>query len=259
MVIKILLILATAASAAVLFFTETQIKAKIENLNEDKSKLNDDLSSEKSKSTDLGQKLDKTTLERDTLSADLVSTKRVLDSEKTAKAAAEAETQKAKTAQKQAENSRDQTIAMNKEFFDIKDQLKLTPAKIRQIHKELPLAVGELSTIKAEQKILAVKYNSLAGQVEVLRNPNKRVLQPTGIEGIVVAVDPKWRFAILNIGGNHGVRQNGELTVSRDGRYIARLKVAKVEPGHSIANILSDFESGDEIEEGDKVIAPTGK
>ena len=88
-------------------------------------------------------------------------------------------------------------------------------------------------------------------------NPNRSVVQPIGIRGKVVAVDPKWKFVILDVGSNHGVRSDGELTVTRSGRYIARIKVSTVETVHSIANVIDDFDGDKEgIQEGDEVVAP---
>lgn len=255
MVIKILLTLTILVSGAIIFLSESMIKTKILALNEDKTKLNQDLSKERSELADTKTKLDTTTRERDVLTADLDATKRQLDAEAKAKQVAMQETAAAKQAKAAAEKARDDTIKSNEEWFKVQSELKLTPKKVRDISKELPFAKEQLATVEAEQRILAVRFQQLEGEYISLKNPNKKVMQPDGLRGAVVAVDPKWKFVILNIGGNHGVRKNGELAVSRQGKFIARLKVTSVDPGHSIANVI-DGRQADELQEGDEVLAP---
>jgi cell shape-determining protein MreC len=73
------------------------------------------------------------------------------------------------------------------------------------------------------------------------------------VVGKVLVVDPKYDFVVLNVGGNQGVVENGRLLVNRDGKLVAKLRVTKVEPNRSIANIVPDWKQS-EVMEGDQVV-----
>lgn len=254
--IKILLAISIIGSGLTIFLAKKQIEPKIQGLNQNITTLDSNLKKEKSEHDETQGKLDDMTLQRDTLRAEKSNLEQNLANEQKRRAQAEQVSQQAKSAQKKAEDETKRIKTMNEDFWALNKDLKLTPSKIRSEHKELPLVKGELATIKSENKILMSQFTKVADEYEALKNPLKKVLQPVGLKGKVIAVDPKWKFVILSIGANHGVRKNGELTVSREGRYIARLKVSSVEAGHSIANVMDEFDSTDVIEEGDEVLAP---
>ena len=73
------------------------------------------------------------------------------------------------------------------------------------------------------------------------------------VTGKIVAVDPRYDFVVLDVGGNQGVVENGRLLVNRDGKLVAKVRVTKVEPNRSIANIMPDWKQA-EIMEGDQVL-----
>ena len=78
---------------------------------------------------------------------------------------------------------------------------------------------------------------------------------PAGTKGSVVAVDPKYDFVVINLGGNQGMVENAKLLVNRDGKFLGKVKITNVEPDRSIANVLPEWKTpGDEIMEGDQVI-----
>jgi hypothetical protein len=68
-----------------------------------------------------------------------------------------------------------------------------------------------------------------------------------------VAVDPKYEFVVLDIGGNQGVLERGEMLVNRSGRMVAKVRILTVHADRSVANVLPDWKQG-EILEGDMVI-----
>jgi len=75
---------------------------------------------------------------------------------------------------------------------------------------------------------------------------------PVSLTGNVVQVDPKWNFAILNVGENQGVKEKCELLVSRNGKLIGKVVVAGVQKDRCIGNFIPEWKFG-EIMEGDLV------
>ena len=85
--------------------------------------------------------------------------------------------------------------------------------------------------------------------------PEPEIQLPATAKGNIVAVDPKYDFVILDIGGNQGLEPGAKLLVNRDGRLIGQLRITSVEPNRAIANVLPEWkQEGVEIMEGDQVI-----
>jgi len=56
----------------------------------------------------------------------------------------------------------------------------------------------------------------------------------------------------LNIGEDQGVKEEGELLVSRGGKLVAKVIVRSMDKNRSIANVIPGWKLGDVIE-GDEV------
>jgi len=80
-----------------------------------------------------------------------------------------------------------------------------------------------------------------------------KVTLPQNLHGTVTAVDAQFDFVVLDIGESQGVREHGELLVSRGEKLIGKLRILDVKQDHSIANILPNWKQ-DEIQTGDLVI-----
>ena len=85
-----------------------------------------------------------------------------------------------------------------------------------------------------------------------LLGPNQDIVLPADLKGKIVAVDPKWDFVVLDIGDDQGVKENGELLVSRDGKLVAKVIVRSLDKDRCIANVVPGWKLGDVIE-GDEV------
>ncbi len=62
---------------------------------------------------------------------------------------------------------------------------------------------------------------------------DREVALPPGTKGKVVAVDPKYEFVVLDIGGNQGVLKDAKMLVNRGGKLVAKVKITSVQPDRS--------------------------
>ncbi|MFO1501172.1 MAG: hypothetical protein U1G07_22745 [Verrucomicrobiota bacterium] len=132
-------------------------------------------------------------------------------------------------------------------------QLEVTPEQIKNFKAELAKSNEERDRFTDENKILLRKNEEL--EVKLSRYEGKEIepKMPRPLMGKVLVVDPKYEFVVLDVGGNQGVVPNGRLLVNRDGKLVAKIRVTKVEPDRSIANIIPDWKQ-DEVMEGDQVL-----
>lgn len=83
------------------------------------------------------------------------------------------------------------------------------------------------------------------------REPRKASPPAHPIEGLVSAVKPDMNLVVLTVGHEQKVEIGYELTISRGDKLIGKVKVLKVFPEMSGAEILSTQE-GEEVQQGDK-------
>lgn len=253
--LRLILVLVIAASAGVIALGELKLKPHLDKLVDDKKKVDGELAAEKTKSSKLTTDLNTTKSERDGLQNDLNQAKTAED---TAKKAADAERQKAIAAAQETNKAKQETDKVRadaNDFFELQ-KLGLSPSIIRRINDELPKATNENNTLKIEQRVTMTELLKKSSELNSFLNPKGAIALPTGLRGKISAVDPKWGFVVLDIGANHGLAANGELTIHRDGKYLARVKVAKVDTDFAVANVMPEFKTG-EIREGDEARTPT--
>ena len=132
--------------------------------------------------------------------------------------------------------------------------LNLEPAMILQLNTKRKDAEKERDVFKSENEILARQLRVRQEELDRISvGTRKKVELPKGLSGAVVAVDPKFDFVVLNIGTSKGLLEGGELLVGRNGKFIAKVVVTRVEADRSIANVISDWKLGNVLE-GDVVI-----
>ncbi len=253
--LRLILFLVIAASAGVITVGELKLKPLLDELKDKEKKVAEELGKEKQESTKQKDRAMKAELDA---AAKLDALNNSQKAEADAKTAADAEKAKAAAAAQETNKAKQETEAVkiqSAEYFDLQ-KLGLTPPIIRRINTELPQKTNELNTLKREQQLINVQLVKTSGELKALLNPKGAVALPAGLIGKVTAVDPKWDFVLLDIGANHGLLQNGELSISREGKLIARVKVAKVDTDYAIANVMSGFKKS-EIREGDAVLTPS--
>jgi septal ring factor EnvC (AmiA/AmiB activator) len=79
------------------------------------------------------------------------------------------------------------------------------------------------------------------------------ILLQAKLQAKVVASDPKWHFIVLNAGEKQGVLANAELLVSRQGKFLARARVTRVQDDRCIADLMPGWQLV-QVLEGDVVI-----
>ena len=134
------------------------------------------------------------------------------------------------------------------------DALGIPVEQVRNMRDNMAKVGEERDTFAAENKILLRKNTEVQAELDkYIGGREKPVILPAGLKGQIVAVDPKYDFVVLNIGGNQGVLENGKMLVNRGGKLVGTVKITRVEPTRSIANILPDDRLAD-VMEGDQVL-----
>ena len=132
-------------------------------------------------------------------------------------------------------------------------QVGLQPDEVKAVVVKLGKTEKERDAFIGENKILGDKITGLTAKIDELLGKDSIPELPRGLTGRIVAVDPKYNFVVLDIGGEKGVKARGEMLVSRNGKLVGKVKIASVEPTRSIGNLLPEWQTG-EIMEGDVVL-----
>ena len=75
---------------------------------------------------------------------------------------------------------------------------------------------------------------------------------PPERNGNILQIDRPSHLVLVSIGSDEGLRAGHFLEVTRQGRYVGKLKVRNTEPDRSVAEILKDYSEGI-LQEGDRV------
>lgn len=75
---------------------------------------------------------------------------------------------------------------------------------------------------------------------------------PPERNGNILQIDRPRSLVLVSIGRDEGLREGHFLEVTRDGRYVGKLKVRTTDPDQSVAEILKDYSEGILLE-GDRV------
>jgi cell shape-determining protein MreC len=110
-----------------------------------------------------------------------------------------------------------------------------------------------LAGVESENKVLGQRVDKLEYELDKYRGRARIVYLPANLSGNIIASDPKWEFVVVDVGENQGVKEDGELLVSRGGKLVAKLKIMTVQKDRSVANVVPGWKIG-EVMEGDQVI-----
>jgi len=249
MLIRISLIVAVVAALAVGALNVFQVRDKINMLITQRNDYHTERDQARTQLADTRQELSKT-------KDDLAQTQLDLTNTMTQLAQAEADD---KAQIKRADDLAEKLAKTSQQLDDAQNQLAayratgFTADQIAGLSKELKSTQTQLEAVKEENGVLQRTVARLNNQLaQLIGLTNYVVTLRADLKGKIIAVDPKWDFVVLNVGGDQGVLDDGELLVSRDGKLVAKVIVRSVQKDRSIANVMPGWRLGDVIE-GDVV------
>ncbi len=249
MLIRISLIVAIIAALAAGALSFTQVRGKINTLIQQRDDYH-------------GQ--------RDQVQGQLDSTKKTLAQTQDTLKQTKQDLADAQVAKKKAE---DTAAAQTKRADDLSDKLTkaaadrdtaqanlaaytqsgLTAKEVADLSSTLKTARNTIEVINEEKLLMSRTIDRLNNEINKLIGTNEYLVTlPANLKGRILVVDPKWDFVVLNIGDDQGVKPDGELLVSRDGRLVAKVIVRSIQKDRCIANVMPGWKLGQVIE-GDQV------
>jgi outer membrane murein-binding lipoprotein Lpp len=249
MLLRISLVVAILAGLAALYFSHFKVTEKINTLTTDlgtaqaaQKTAEDGQRTAKADAKKSKEELTKANQELDDTKSELATTKSSL----TVQLGRANELAEKLDAVTKTRNEAQQTLAQY-------EAANVKPHELKELRERLVKTTTERDTFTAENKIILREVARLKSALSRYEGPTVEVELPLGLRGRVVAVDPKYDFVVLDIGSTQGVLEYGKMLVSRDGKYVAKVRITKVEPNRSIANVLPD-DKQTEVMEGDFVI-----
>ncbi|MHB1307841.1 MAG: hypothetical protein ACYC23_12250 [Limisphaerales bacterium] len=250
MLLKASLIVAVLASVMTLIVSQWPLADKIRVQTEELASTQSSLAQSQQDEAAAKEEARKFKGEAEKLSKDLAETSEKL----------ETMTSRANTQQKRADQYEGDLFKTRGELTESQRELaswKALTIPVEQVRSrlaELTQANEALTVLNEEKKVMARRIAYLDDRLQNYEGGDQPPPDlPPGLKGKVVAVDAKWDFVVLDIGGNHGLVPRGELLVSREGKLVAKLRVTAVEADQSIANVLPGWKQA-EIIEGDVVM-----
>jgi multidrug efflux pump subunit AcrA (membrane-fusion protein) len=127
-----------------------------------------------------------------------------------------------------------------------------TPQQIRETIVENQRLVTDMAAVSKENVVLDREVFRLKNRVALYEGEKVKVELPAGLRGKVLAVDPKYDFVVLSVGGDDGALERGEMLVNRGGKLVAKVRIMSVQSKRCVANVLPDWKQADVLE-GDSV------
>jgi cell shape-determining protein MreC len=248
MLIRISLILAVIAALAVGVVNFVFVKDKINTLVTDRNTNRDGWHATQAELAQTNKVLVKTQGDLKQTQQDLADTQADRD-----KAVANALAQS-----KRADQLSDQLAKTTQERDDAQNDLAaykatgLSADQVGKLNRTLKDTQDLVQVAKQEYAVLQHERDRIQNRLDKYEGNSTDVVLRADLKGKIVVVDPKWDFVVLNIGDDQGVKENGELLVSRDGKLVAKVIVRTVEKDRCIANIVPGWKLGEMIE-GDEV------
>lgn len=132
------------------------------------------------------------------------------------------------------------------------EALSIQPDQIAALKTNAQMLLGERNALAEEKKVMGRQIARLSEELNTLRGPAREVEMPD-VRGLVTSVNENYRFVVLNVGSEDGLKKNGKMIVTRGDSLLGKLQLVRVEARTSVANLISDTEKGS-VKEGDHVM-----
>jgi cell shape-determining protein MreC len=162
---------------------------------------------------------------------------------------AQQQQQRADRAELDLNKTRSQLTAAQRDLAAWK-ALDIPVDEVRTRLKLLIKANNALTALQEENAVMLHKINQLKERLLVYEGETLPPVEMPGLKGKVIAVDPKWDFVVLDVGGKQGALPRGEMLVSRDGKLVGKIRITRVEDNRCIANVLPEWKQAD-VQVGD--------
>jgi len=132
--------------------------------------------------------------------------------------------------------------------------LGVQPEQVAQLRTDLKATVEARDVLADEKRILTRNIEKLQAALDTFQGRDRPIEMPC-LKGQVAAVDPRWKFLVLNVGENQGAKERGVVMVRRGDKLVGKARIVSVEANRSIANLLPKWQQpGTEIQAGDTIL-----
>ena len=140
---------------------------------------------------------------------------------------------------------------LRQQFQDAKDDRTQIFQRLVAAKDEFNRLQGDYKTLVDRERQLAMDYTAAKEKLDILDITPATQLETPRVNGEVLAVASNGLVEI-SLGRDDGMRTGFTLEVHRDGQYLGRLKVRRVEDDRSTAEILASHQKG-YIRAGDRI------
>ena len=149
---------------------------------------------------------------------------------------------------------KERSLALEKEVEEKEGQIKLVLDKLEKEIAARHRAETQLILAVKEKMMLETKLKQFSETPEAIELEKVVVKVRPELAGKVLMVDEKHDFIVINLGRTDNLKLGGTLSVYRNGKFIGRVQVEKVEERISAAAIMPQwqdvkFEENDEVRE----------
>lgn len=140
---------------------------------------------------------------------------------------------------------------LRNQFKDAKEDRNQIFQRLVTAKDEFNRLQGDFKTLVERERQLAMDYTSAKEKMDALDITPATQLEAPRVNGQVLAVASNGMVEI-SLGRDDGLRAGFTLEVHRDGQYLGRVKVRRVEDDKSVAEILTSYQKG-YIRAGDRI------
>ena len=132
--------------------------------------------------------------------------------------------------------------------------LGVQPEQITQLRIDLKAANEAKDALTEEKRIFLRNIENLQAALDRYQGRDKPVEMP-GLKGKIAAIDPQWKFVVLDVGQNQGAKERGIVMVRRGDKLVGKARIVSVEANRSIANLLPKWQQpGTEVQVNDVIL-----